>query len=338
MLLCSAALGLFGPPPVCGQPASKRAWPSFTAWYVPVDRHALQAPKSAEGSVAELAAYLSSAHKPDALKVRAIYRWMTDRIGFHPEGGEAEKPGDVTPEKVLQARLATAEGYAVLFKALCAEAKIEAKLIRGYAKTPDGKPGEPLKSNHVWNAVRLDGQWHLVDVARSAGEIKAKKWQKSFQPYYFFTPPERLVFSHFPEKTKDQLVLVPVKEATFRQRLVVPDGFVRYHFDLKKLQDTLDDPKFRGFASISWASWDPNFPLRLLQAPVEKHLKKGKGYDFRFSVPGSTKCYITGLGGEVGRNGGEYFANVYPKATGRLVLVAQVAGKLVTILEYEVEE
>jgi hypothetical protein len=37
-------------------------------------------------------------------------------------------------------------------------------------------------------------------------------------------------------------------------------------------------------------------------------------------------------------NGGEYFADVYPKATGRLALTAVFGGKRATILEYEVEE
>src|SRR5437762_2927957 len=110
---------------------------------------------------------------------------------------------------------------------------------------------------------------------------------------------------------------------------------------MKKIQDTLDAPKFRGFAKVSWMIWDSrfpnhnNFPLKLVEAPLEKHLKKGQLYVFRYHAPFTMKTWITGLEGEVARNGEVYIAFVHPKTVGPLMLTTHLLGQKVTILEYE---
>jgi uncharacterized protein (TIGR03000 family) len=41
---------------------------------------------------------------------------------------------------------------------------------------------------HAWNAVKLDGEWHLVDATWGAGGIKDKQFVKKFKDYYFLAP------------------------------------------------------------------------------------------------------------------------------------------------------
>src|SRR5262249_16625284 len=156
-------------------------------------------------------------------KTRAFYRWMADRITFNPDEEHAKKLGDPTPEKVLRARACNAEGFVRLFVALCAEVKIEAVRIPGHLKGHDANPDQPLKTNHVWAAVKFGKRWSLVDPALAANDTKGEK--KRFHHYYYRTPADRLVFSHFPEDARHQFLEKPITQKQFRQRFVVPAEF-----------------------------------------------------------------------------------------------------------------
>jgi hypothetical protein len=265
-------------------------------------------------------------------KVRAIYRWMTDRLTYEPDPDAAKKLGEPTPEKVLQTRVTSSEGYARLFQALCAEAGIEAIRVPGHAKGPESKPGDALRTNHVWNAVKVDKRWYLVDVTLGsfACHPQTKKWEKRYQEYYCCLPPERMAFTHFPEDPAHQFLTTPVSAEKFKQRLVVPDDLLKYGADPKKIQACLDKPDFRGFVQLHW---DRQSPLLLLDIPLEKCIKQGR-YPFYFAAPrtprimlGDSKTFLT-------KNGTVFSADLTLEP-GRFQL--KIPGPRRTILEYEVE-
>ena len=86
--------------------------------FLAIDRHALRAPAEAEQSVETLANYLAGPAKSDLDKVRAIYRWITDRIAYDAESYLSGIQGDNTPAGVLKTRKCVCQGYAELFEAL----------------------------------------------------------------------------------------------------------------------------------------------------------------------------------------------------------------------------
>jgi hypothetical protein len=299
-----------------------------------IHKHALKAPPEVETSVPKLAAYLVQPTRDikfadqaalDIQKVRAIYRWMSDRLTYQPDEG-----GDPAPEKVLQARAGNNEGYVRLFKALCAEAGIEAIRISGYVKGLDSKPGDALKTNHVWNAVKIGKTWGLVDVTLGSFEMhpQTKKWEKRYQEYYCFLPPERLAFTHFPENPAHQFLATPVSAEKFKQRLVVPDELLKYGADPKKLQACLDKPGFRGFVKLNW---DRKAPLLILDIPLEKHLKQGR-YPFYFAAPLTPAIKIGDSKTVLGKNGTVFSSDLTLEA-GRF----QLKLRKEIILDYEVE-
>lgn len=116
-------------------------------------------------------------------KTRAIYTWIASNIGYDIEkfysgsksysfsySSEAEKIAkekeikDNLVKTTLKKRKGVCQDYSTLFKELCDLSDIECVIISGSSKTNLNDIGkEPTISDHAWNAVKLDGQWHLID-------------------------------------------------------------------------------------------------------------------------------------------------------------------------------
>ena len=62
-------------------------------------------------------------------------------------------------QKVLRRGKAVCDGYARLFKVLCQYTGLEAVVLNGYVRTDVGRSSERFKTNHTWNAVRIDSVW-----------------------------------------------------------------------------------------------------------------------------------------------------------------------------------
>lgn len=91
--------------------------------------------------------------------------------------------------------------------------------ISGWAKGAEYRPGDPITSgpaNHSWNAVFIDGSWHLVDChwatryLRGDGDGSSTdaetKYGFEYDDFYFLTDPEQMIFSHLPTDDKWQLM------------------------------------------------------------------------------------------------------------------------------------
>jgi hypothetical protein len=189
---------------------------NLAAWST-IDRHALQAPLDVEKDIPGLSQYLVRPARNEREKVRAIYRWLTDRISYDTEGFFSGKYGDVSAEAVLRSRKSICSGYASLFQSLATAAGLRAVVISGFGKGYGYQPGETLKeSNHAWNAVQLDGRWYVIDATWGAGFVNDKKmFEKSFHNYYFFPPPDEFILTHFPEDSRWQLLSSPVTVERF---------------------------------------------------------------------------------------------------------------------------
>jgi hypothetical protein len=170
--------------------------------YAAVDRYALAAPAAAERDVKSLAQYLGKgpAIHGDEDKARAIYRWVTDRIAYDVPAYASHKIPDQSPSTILQRRTGVCQGYAELYRDIAREAGLEVKLIGGEGKTMGGR------ESHAWDLVKLDGHWRLLDPTWGAGSCDATTFHQGFSDYWFLTPPEELILSHYPSDARFQLV------------------------------------------------------------------------------------------------------------------------------------
>jgi hypothetical protein len=192
-----------------------------------IDQHALNAPEWAEKSVESLAAWLIEPAQNDLEKVRAVFRWITQNIYYDVEGLLAGMPGDQSPEGVLASRKAVCAGYSRLFKALAHFGGLEVILVTGWAKgfgyTVEALSGPP---DHAWNAVQINDGWYLMDSTWGAGNLDEElQFVRKFKEFFFLTPPEQLIYTHFPVNPQWQLLEVPITKDEFAELPLVWPAF-----------------------------------------------------------------------------------------------------------------
>lgn len=207
------------------------------------------ADKIGKTPVEKLAAELTANLSSDRDKVTAIFHWITANIDYKvasrlnatpafrrrmpveaEDTSEILKPLDErVAELVLEKREAVCDGYARLFKTLCAYAGIKAEVISGYARTNAGRMGRSFRSNHSWNAVQIDSTWYLLDATWAAGYVSyfGDAFIRSYDSRYFLAPPAQFILDHYPEDPSWALlpelpVLAEFSMAPFRL-----SGFVR---------------------------------------------------------------------------------------------------------------
>lgn len=203
---------------------------------------------------ATLSFMLTGSLTTEGEKVRAIFRWIAENISYYrnvPSFKKHKKRGrnnfdvyDEEPEdtgalkpltervalKVLKDRKTYCEGYARLFKSLCDHAGIKAEIITGYARTDMNRIEKNFRSNHSWNAVRIDSAWYLLDVTWASGYITtfSGEFVKRFDDYYFLTPPEEFIKHHYPDNIGWSLLESPDPLYEFRYTPFKQKSFVKY--------------------------------------------------------------------------------------------------------------
>ena len=200
-----------------------------------------------DSSLDSLAVKLTTPYTTDLEKARAIYSWICQNIRYNVDiyrpvyfrARYIPEPIDTTSEwksademyaqKVLRRRVAVCEGYSRLFKVLCQYAGVEAVVLNGYVRTTTDRSAERFKTNHTWNAVRLDSTWHLVDATWGAGYVTyADEFVQHQNDYYFLTPPDQLIQDHYPEDLRWTLLPEPPTLAEFRKMPFKSKSYLKY--------------------------------------------------------------------------------------------------------------
>ncbi|PKA82699.1 transglutaminase superfamily protein [Ulvibacter sp. MAR_2010_11] len=179
---------------------------------------AREAPK-ATNSTANLARNITKYSTTDLEKAGAIFNWIAKNISYDYELSNSAKLQKefYTSEanvikKTLERKKALCGGYAFLFKDLCKEVGISSEVIHGYSKKYDISKSSK-KVNHSWNAVKIDGKWHLLDItmARSHGKTNTP------DTFWFLTKPQSFILTHFPENTRWTLLANPISKEEFEK-------------------------------------------------------------------------------------------------------------------------
>jgi transglutaminase/protease-like cytokinesis protein 3 len=157
-------------------------------------------------------------------KARAIFTWIAYNIEYDVQKLTSRPPLNdylkltdeekAEREKILRRGIATntlidGKGvcleYSILFRDLCRLVSLECVEIDGAAKNGIlNFDSIPNQINHVWNAVKIDNNWKLIDVTWAAGRVDLNNsvFIQEFNDFFFFTPPEIFAKSHFPIEKK----------------------------------------------------------------------------------------------------------------------------------------
>ena len=200
-----------------------------------------------ETNIDSLTVRLTAPYKTELEKVRAIYSWICQNIRYNadiykplalraryvPEPidttSEWRSADEMTAQKVLRRGKAVCEGYSRLFKVLCQYAGIEAVVLNGYVRSDYDRVADRFRTNHTWNAVRIDSVWHLVDVTWAAGYMTfGDEFVQQQNDYYFLTPPEDLIRDHYPEDLRWSLLPQPPTLSEFRKMPFRSKSYLKY--------------------------------------------------------------------------------------------------------------
>lgn len=239
-----------------------------------IDKHALNAPQEAEKSLDSLAKYLAEPCKTDKEKVRAVFRWVTDRIMYDFDGVRAGKLPSTSAEAVLKSRKAVCQGYTKLFAELCNRLGVKAVIVSGKVRSTSTAVGFP--DNHAWNAAYFDNKWWLIEPTMGAGAFDGKKFVKRFKDVRFMTPPETSILTHFPTDRKWQLLDKPLTATEFEKQPKVSSFLLDLGVTRSAIYDQLKDKPFKDFVQIYY----PPSSFRIIDIPFRKHLQAGKKYEF----------------------------------------------------------
>ncbi|XP_061492569.1 kyphoscoliosis peptidase [Rhineura floridana] len=186
---------------------------------------------TAKSSVEDLVKTLLRVARTDLEKVRAIWTWIChhieyDVVGFYNKDQQSFKPRDV-----LQSGKSICEGYAGLFEQMCSIAGVQCMNLSGYSKGHGYRTGQTFTGeyDHAWNAVYLDGRWHLVDSTWGSGSIDEcfSKFTFRYNEFYFLTHPALFINNHFPDNSNWQLLKPTVTLKQFESNMLYKSDFYK---------------------------------------------------------------------------------------------------------------
>lgn len=162
-------------------------------------------------NMCELANSISRSYNTDHEKFRVIFRWIANNIKY-------SECANSSASSVLKSKKASCLGYARLLKEMSNCIGIECGVVDGWVKTKINDIGVRIKQpDHSWNIARINGKEYLFDVSFSASGLNpnTKKKEYIFDDFYYATPPEYFIITHFPLKFEDQLLNKIVKYKYF---------------------------------------------------------------------------------------------------------------------------
>jgi transglutaminase-like putative cysteine protease len=221
------------PPPEPGAPPPQHP----LGWPLPVEFDPIVAemPEGEQTSIEAVGAYLAARITDKKLLTKAIHDYVVNRLHYDYDALELIEARDYkntppqTAEAVFAARTGVCEGYSRLMVALGKAAGVEIAFVTGYIRDSsrrlaisddpwDTSASEALEGvGHAWNAVKLDGQWYLIDATWN------DPTKGTNSTTYLFVPPKLMAFDHYPEDPNWQLLPAPMSLGDFvRQPMLSP--------------------------------------------------------------------------------------------------------------------
>ena len=193
----------------------------------------LLSPKKTESELSDLITYLKNETQNLNMveKAYVVFYWMAENIIYDKAVLEGNKNKDSTPEGIYKYGKTICFGYSKLFAHIAKSIGIETEYIKGYAKGSEYNPGEKMeKINHEWNAVKINDNYFLIDPTWGAGLIEENIHIKELDDFYFLPNPKHLIYTHFPEDQKWQLLKNPITKEEFINQININSKFFTFHF------------------------------------------------------------------------------------------------------------
>ena len=190
-------------------------------------------PASAETSIKSVAQYIAKREKDPTQRIKALHDYVADRIAYDSVSFYSGAYPSQSAKTVFKTRKGVCAGYANLLSALASAMGENIVVVVGDSR--DSAAGNKLADGggHAWNAARINGKWHLIDVTWDAGSVSREKgFTKEYKTEYLLTPPEVMIQSHFPERETWQLLDQPLSVGEFLRQPMLDPSFLAANLTL----------------------------------------------------------------------------------------------------------
>ncbi|XP_049631917.1 kyphoscoliosis peptidase isoform X3 [Suncus etruscus] len=245
---------------------------------------------------------LQEAHS-DLERVRAIWIWICHHIEYDINASNDKDCRVFKPTEILRTQKANCDGYSGLFEKMCRIAGVQCLTIPGYSKGFGYQTGQSFSGefDHAWNAVFLDGRWHLLDSTWGSGLVDAatSKFTFLYNEFYFLTHPALFIEDHFPDNKNWQLLKPPrslrqFENSVYHKSEFYNKGLLSVHPDVPMIRTV------NGKATITVQSRAPTAFMFLLDGKQEHGLlslrRDGMKLDVFPPAPGPHKLQLLARG------------------------------------------
>jgi hypothetical protein len=149
-----------------------------------------------------------------------IFYWIAHNIEYDTVSYFSGKYGDQKAEAVFLTRKGVCAGFGNLYKYLSDQLQMPCEIVTGFSKGYgfEYRKNAPAKIDHAWNAVEIDHHWYLIEVTWGAGHLNDMNgFERKLDPFFFLPPPNEMIYHHFPENEKWQLLRTSAKLEQFMQ-------------------------------------------------------------------------------------------------------------------------
>lgn len=218
----------------------------FAQEYSSLDNRVRNYPKF--NSVDHLSLRIQNDFQQDTQRVRAAFIWITDNISYYESlstffapkynvvhysdyGREYElkKYNKNQIKKIFKRKNGVCRDYSLILDYLLTSLGLESKVIYGFGKVDImDTNGRQLYKNHTWNAVKINGEWNLMDATWASGyfNYNYKTFFKQYEEHFYFTSPSDFIKTHFPGKKEWQLIDLPISlNIFFKSPIYFPSYF-----------------------------------------------------------------------------------------------------------------
>jgi hypothetical protein len=133
-------------------------------------------------------------------------------------------------EQALKSKRGVCQDYSELFAFMAQAVGLEAVVIDGNARNKQRPFSSRLGESHAWNAVKIDGQWGLLDATWAAGYVEGDcaKFVQRLAPGFFLPAPAMFAQDHWPNEPSWQLLDEPLGQEAFSAQPLLNYGQTNY--------------------------------------------------------------------------------------------------------------
>lgn len=241
-------------------------------------------------SIAGTIELLDGVSSDDWDRVRTVYVWLTENIAYDADAYFSGHSAVTDADGVFRSGKSVCQGYSELFEVLAEGLGLECVLISGYAKGYGYSPESVFyRTNHAWNAVRIDGEWHHFDSTWGAGHVDGRRFVRDYSGFWFDPHPELYLWTHLPEEDQWQLVPHSLSMEDYTRRDYHP-SFTFENLHALGFKDDAVIESLRTGAGLPSAYRYTDYRIEIIEAPVSDVISSGATVTVALSVPGVEKA------------------------------------------------